>query len=255
MKTVCIIQARRQSSRLKNKILMELNGKPILQHVVERCSKIKNVDQVIIAAPDDPYENKVEELANKLAIKCYRGSMDDVLARYWGASQIANSDYIMRVTADCPLIDPELCAMLVDQVQSQGMDYGTLDGWPHGLDCEVFTKDMLEEAHKHANKAVDREHVTLWIKKQMDAKILRLVPDDGDYFNSNRWVVDYPEDYEFMKAVFHFIPENAPYPDWKQILNITQEHPELKAINTHCETAWAEKTQEIMEKSNTQDQV
>lgn len=251
MKTVCIIQARRQSTRFADKIFHMLNGKPILQHVVERCKRIRNVEQVIIAAPDDPYEDIIEDLAGKLSVLCYRGPMDDVLTRYWGASQLVDSDLIMRVTADCPLIDPVLCEMLVKRVQLDFVDYGTLQGWPHGLDCEVFTRDCLNLAYDKASLNVDREHVTLWLKKQENLKILTLTPEEGEnYFSDYRWVVDYPEDYEFMKELFSSMPENVANSSWFQVLEFIKTRPDLGMINAHCSEDWANKTTQIIEKSH-----
>ena len=237
-KVSCIIQARRQSSRLPDKILLPLAGKPVLGHVIERCQAIDGVDSVIVACPEGAFEDPVAATAEAAGALAYRGAMDDVLARYQGAHQLAPADYIMRVTADCPLLDPALCSELVRRALAQQADYGGLSGWPHGMECEVFSAAQLEAAHTQASKPADREHVTLWMKKQETTRKAYFSPEGASYRAGNRWVVDYPEDYDFMQALFALFPDgNAPM-GWADILAVVDANPELRAINGAREEEW-----------------
>lgn len=244
----CIIQARRQSTRLPDKILLPLGDKPVLQHVIERCKMIANISEVIIASPDDSFEDPVEQLAAKIGALIYRGSMDDVLSRYWGAAQLTEAPYIMRVTADCPLIDPQVCQALIEKTLENGADYGGLSGWPHGLDCEIFTREQLNQANRAATSPVDREHVTLWMKKQKNLKTVSLSAPSKNLFANNRWVVDYPEDYAFMQELFKFLPQNKTSL-WRDVLSVVDAHPELRCINEKRGDEWAKKNETIYKES------
>lgn len=248
--TICIIQARRQSTRLPNKILLDLGGKPVLQHVIERCQSIRGVAHTVVAAPTGTFEDPVEELAANCGAAIFRGDMNDVLSRYWGASQQFGASYVMRVTSDCPLLDPELCGLLLEKCQHVEADYGGLSGWPHGNECEVFTQALLDRAHKHASHSADREHVTLWMKKQKDIKTTSFFPKNKVSFRSgNRWVVDYPEDYEFLKTLFsHFPPNGAPN-SWQDILSFVEANPYLRTINQMREDEWVSANREIYRQS------
>ena len=249
-KTICIIQARRQSTRLPDKILQDLGGKPVLQHVIERCQSIRGVDHTVVAVPTGSFEDPVEELATRCSAAIFRGDMNDVLSRYWGASQQFSASYVMRVTSDCPLLDPELCGHLLEKCQREKADYGGLSGWPHGNECEVFTQALLDKAYKLASHSADREHVTLWMKKQKDIKTTSFFPENKATFrNGNRWVVDYPEDYEFMKALFSHFPKGSAPSSWQEILSIVDANPHLRTINQMREDEWVSANREIYRQS------
>lgn len=245
----CIIQARRQSSRLPDKILLPLGGKPVLAHVIERCRAIEGVDQVVVACPTGQFEDPVATVAEDAGAISYRGDMDDVLGRYWGAHQKAPSDYIIRVTADCPLLDPALCGELVRRAVEEQADYGGLSGWPHGMECEIFSAHQLEAAHKEADNPADREHVTLWMKKQQTINRVHFSPQGATRRSGNRWVVDYPEDYEFMLALFEqFAGEQVPY-DWQAVLTVVDQNPHLRKINAAREEQWIKANTQIYKQS------
>lgn len=225
--------------------MMPLGGKPVLQHVIERAQRIKGVEHVIVASPKGTIEDPIHALAEALGVPSYRGSMDDVLSRYHEAAQLTRSDNIMRVTADCPLLDPMLCGTLVDQFEQVGADYGGLGGWPHGLDCEVFTRGILERAHTVATKAVDREHVTLWMKGQRGVKKTTVASDDKSLHTNNRWVVDFPEDYAFMQALFELVPSGNDLLGWQEILAIVDANPALRRINQARVDDWMQANKDI----------
>lgn len=245
----CIIQARRQSSRLPDKILLPLGGKPVLQHVIERCQKIAGVNQVVVARPAGAFEEAIDPITEAVGAVSFQGDMTDVLARYWGAHQMAPSDYVMRVTADCPLLDPVLCGELLAKMIAEDAEYCGLSGWPHGIECEIFTADLLKTTHEEATSSDDREHVTLWMKKQANIRKIGHAPEEQRFRLDNRWVVDYPEDYEFLKALFALFPGGQPPLRWYEILSVIDARPELRDINRACTEEWTAKTMKIYKAS------
>lgn len=242
---VCIIQARRQSERLPDKTLLELSGRKVLTRVINRCQKIGGVNNVIVAAPKGAYEDPIENVARSAGADCFRGDMRDVLSRFYYAAKPTKADYIMRVTADCPLLDPVICKALLDKLLDNSADYGATANWPHGLDCEVFSWRLLEQAHHNATALADREHVTLWMKRKPDIKSVSMLPENGNLHIGNRWVVDYPEDYEFLTSLFAHFPEHEDNISWKDILEIVDRNPELRAINAKCANEWGLKNERI----------
>ena len=241
----CIIQARRQSERLPDKTLLQLGNRRVLEHVIARCKRIPSVSQVIVAAPEDPFEDAIQDVATGAGATCFRGDMHDVLSRFYYAAKQAKADYIIRVTADCPLLDPGVCQSLVEKLFSEQADYGATASWPHGLDCEVFSWSLLEQAHEQAVAKADREHVTLWMKRQKDINFVSHVPDSGDLYVGNRWVLDYPQDYEFLTALFEILPADPDALSWQDILAIIDQHPELRALNEKCAHDWGKKNEKI----------
>ena len=249
VEAVCIIQARRQSTRLPDKILLPLGDKPVLQHVIERCQAIEGVHKVVVARPSGEFEKPIDEIAQRSGALSYQGDMDDVLARYWGAYNVARAPYIMRVTADCPLLDPHLCAELLSKMTQDLSQYSGLDGWPHGMECEIFTEELLRQAHEEAHSLPDREHVTLWMKKRKGIKKTFHNPGKRSFRSDNRWVVDYPADYEFLKALFALFKGGAPPISWREILAVVDANPGLRKINRACEEEWNAKTVQIYQEA------
>lgn len=246
-KTVCIIQARRNSTRLPDKILLLLGRKNILTHVLERALAIDNVDEVILATTQNPADDALEEIALAAGASVYRGSEHDVLDRYYQAALKANATYVMRITSDCPLIDPHVCASLADKVYNENSDYGGNGSFPHGLDCEVFTMAALGNAHKNATSKEDREHVTLWMKRNPDLKKTSISPDDGKDYSKYRLTVDYPEDYELLEKIF---AQTGGLPqDWVDIIKLLDKEPDLLTINEKSSKSWKKATELIYKKS------
>jgi spore coat polysaccharide biosynthesis protein SpsF len=242
----CIIQARCNSYRLMGKILMPLKGEPAIAHVVKRARAIPGVDLVICATPDTPDNDPVTPVAEAAGARVCRGSEHDVLARYHAAAVAfaPSAAYVMRVTGDCPLLDPEVCGELLRKVREADADYGATALWPHGLDCEVFTHALLERARAEATSPGDREHVTLWMKRQADIRRVVHTPE-RDYHAENRWVLDYPEDYAFLEALFAKLPDDGTIPSWRDVLAIVDANPELRAINRDQAEAWRAETAKI----------
>ena len=243
-----IIQARRSSSRLKDKILLPLNGTPVLAHVIQRCKQIKAATDVVVTYPDNDSSGAIHSIAVAAGARTSTGPEDDVLARYMRAAESTKAHYIMRITADCPLVDPGVCDQLFTLAVREKADFGGIGGYPHGLDCEIFTKALLESTHEKATHPSDREHVTLAMKRDNALKKVTQVWHGEDERADNRWVLDYPADYEFLKAVFSYLPAGDT-PSWLDILDICNANPAIKSINQALIEEWDRKNQSITQSS------
>lgn len=203
MTTACIVQARMGSSRFPGKVMASLAGKPVLQHVLERCAKIPGVDVLVLAVPDEDAGNVLATLAQEHDAYVFLGSEQDVLSRYLGAARMASADVVMRITADCPLIDPDVCGDVLRLFQSSDeIDYASNvlpRTWPQGLDCEVFSMATLEWAAETATEPYDREHVTPIMQRLTESRRANLTASyDASHL---RWTVDYPEDIEYLERI------------------------------------------------------
>lgn len=245
---ICVIQARRGSSRLPDKVLMPLAGKPVLVHAIERCKRIAGVDTVIVAIPDSKHNDPLATLAAAHGAQIVRGSEHDVLKRFVRAATEFESTYVMRVTADCPLLDPTVCADLLAKVKEMRADYGVTAWWPHGLDCEVMERPVLMEADSATDSPLDREHVTLWMKRNESLKQF-VYHADQNYAASYRWVLDYPEDKIFLEKVFaHFADRETP-PGWREIADYVDTQDGLVDVNRESAKHWRDRTADIYEKA------
>ncbi|WP_262692941.1 glycosyltransferase family protein [Kordiimonas aestuarii] len=255
MKTVCIVQARRKSQRLPDKVLAPLAGMPALAHTLARCGRIRNVDQVVLAGIDDPFEEPLFEIAKGMGVAYVRGSADDLVSRYKLAADTHGADIVMRVTADCPLLDSNVCELVVNERARQQADYATAVGWPHGLDCEVFTKALLDRIDASTTDSADREHVTLWVNGATDIKKLPVRPDqkvtaaNPDMPLKYRWVLDYPEDYDFLQKIFA-VPEVASgSATWQDVVKILDKTPEIQALNAGLAQHWHDTKMDLIRHS------
>ena len=233
MTTACIVQARVASTRLPAKVLKEVAGEPVLGHVLRRCSAIRGVDVVVCATVDTVECEPIEALAESYGAATHRGSETDVLDRYLGAARAVDADTIMRVTSDCPLIDPMLCAEVLERRRQDNADYAANNfvyGYPHGLDCEAFTREALEEAATATRDPYDREHVSPWIRRHPDYRRASVL-GPGGVRAKWRWTLDYPEDLEFLRALSDFLPRSPAIPSWEAIAALIEERPELALIN------------------------
>jgi spore coat polysaccharide biosynthesis protein SpsF len=232
-RTVCIIQARRGSTRLPGKVLERLGEFPVLIHVLRRCAVIPGVDAVVCATVEGADGDTVSALAAGAGADVFRGSESDVLARYLGAARQSAADIVMRVTSDCPLIDPEVCGEVLRLRAAEAADYAANNlppGWPHGLDCEAFTRAALEEAAATATEPDDREHVTPWIRRNQAYRRVNLSGPGGDLV-AQRWTLDYPEDLDFLRALSARRDLGAPYPSWREIAALVAREPALSRLN------------------------
>lgn len=178
--------------------MLSLAGEPVIRHVLRRCKTIPGIDRVILATPmtkSDP----LREEARGLGVTVVQGAEHDVLGRFRKAALLSNADIIMRVTGDCPLIDPEVCGRVLSLMED-GVDYASNvmpRGFPKGLDCECFTAEALERTHKEADDPYDREHVTSWMQRN-----LYCVNLDGDGDPDLDWCLDDLDNYLFLSKRF-----------------------------------------------------
>jgi spore coat polysaccharide biosynthesis protein SpsF len=231
--TVVIAQARAGSSRLPGKVLKSLAGRPVLAHVLARAGIAKRVDAVCVATTVKAEDDLVAEVAQGLGVAVFRGSETDVLGRYVGAAELTAADIVVRITCDCPLIDPAVIDQAVGLRAERDADYvcnGLEFDWPHGLDCEVFTRAMLDAAASATDDAYDREHVTPWIRTR-GARLKLHLPGPGRPAADQRWVLDYPEDYEFLSRLFALFPSGQAPLAWQDVWTAAQRHPEIASIN------------------------
>lgn len=238
MTTAIIVQARLGSSRLPGKVLKPLADGSVLEEVLRRCRAIPGADLVVCAVPESRKDDPVAEEARRCGAVVTRGSEADVLDRYFKSARTVGADVIMRVTSDCPLIDPGVCASVLDLRAAQGIDYACNNlppSYPHGLDCEAFTSEALELAWRKGMTQEDREHVTPWLRRAPEIRRAALAGPGGDCVHL-RWTLDYPEDYEFLKAAFALMPAPPAIPGWEEVALLLKHHPEVAAINSqHCQ--------------------
>ena len=232
-RTIAIVQARLGSTRLPGKILLPLAAQTVLAHVLMRCAAVPGIDGVCCATTTLDEDEAVAEEAMRCGVLVYRGSAEDVLARYAGAARAADADIILRVTSDCPAIDPAICGALLDLRAETGASYAANNmpgSWPHGLDCEAFTRDTLEAADVNATQPFEREHVSPWMrqKKGLPRANLEAPPDLS---GETRWTLDYPEDYAFFEALFAFLPRGPEGYSMAAVREVLAAHPEIADIN------------------------
>ncbi len=231
MKVVAIVQARMGSTRLPNKVMKQIGGVPMIELLLSRLSRAKEIDEIAVATSLDRRNGPLAVHVEKLGYLCIRGSEDDVLQRYLDAADASSADIVVRVTGDCPLVDPLLVDSCVSKFIDSEVDY--LDNtnpptFPDGLDVAVASIDALRRAGKNATSRYDREHVMPYVYNSGEFKLGSIL-SDIDY-SSFRWTVDEHADFEVIGNVFaHFSPDI--HFSWKQVLQLQQNHPELFATN------------------------
>jgi len=233
MKVTAIIQARLGSTRLPGKVLIEILDRPIIEHVVTRVQKAKNIERIILATTSRAEDGRLEELANGLGIQAYRGSEEDVLDRYYQAAKKFNVKHIARISADCPLIDPKVIDDVIRRYFELKVDYcsNTLnDTFPDGEDVEVFSLDALTNAWKNAHLSSEREHVTPYIKKNSSIFKLESFRYKID-LSAKRWTLDRKEDLELIKGIFEALYPVNPNFGMDDILKFLQDNPHLESAN------------------------
>ena len=233
MKTVAIVQARMGSSRLPDKVMLFINGAPMIELLLRRLSNAKRIDQIILATSDDSREQPLCDHVSDLGYDVFRGSENDVLDRFYQAAKPYQPDTVVRITGDSPLIDPDLVDCVIAAYEAQGVDYmsnALPPTYPDGLDTEVFSFHALEVAASKATKFRDREHVTPFIRESGLFKTDNF-SHEGDC-SKERWTVDEPEDFEVVKNIFeHFHPRTDF--SWLEVMALRQEQPDLFKANEH----------------------
>jgi spore coat polysaccharide biosynthesis protein SpsF len=231
---IAIVQARMGSTRLPGKVLLDLAGKPMLVRDIERVQRAKRIDDIIIATTTKPADDKIILLCREYGWNYFRGSEDDVLDRYYLAAREFLGKTIVRITSDCPLIEPAIVDHLVDTFISAEPDIDYVSNcfpartYPRGLDTEVMSFSALERCWKEDTNPLFREHVTEYLLHNADQFKILEVNNDTD-LSHMRWTVDTPEDFDFVSKVYHHFGETRF--SWKDILDLLKVHPEFQDIN------------------------
>jgi spore coat polysaccharide biosynthesis protein SpsF len=233
MKVIAIIQARMGSTRLPGKVLIDVGGQTVLSRVVQRARRASRVDEIVIATTTSAGDDPVVKESEHLGARVFRGSERDVLDRYFCAAKHFDADPVVRITSDCPLIDPELIDEVVDKFFHEHADFAC-NVWPRtyprGLDVEVFSAAALTRVSKLANQPHQCEHVTPLFYERQDLFRIRSVQGHVDA-SAYRWTLDTPEDLRLIRAIFGAF-ENGNF-GWREALAFVESSPELSAINAH----------------------
>lgn len=231
-KTVLIGIARMGSTRLPGKVLMDLGGIPVLRWIWEAADNAKLVDDVVIATTTDPRDDAIEAICKEHGIECYRGSEDDVLTRFVGAAISAQATVAVRVTCDCPFVDPSIIDQVIALREATGADYASnIDPptWPDGMDCEAITVDALALTKHRATSKIDRECVTTFIQRNKHLYHCENLTCPLPSMHKERWVLDTEADYTLCRS----IAENVPEGGWLAIKRYLDQNPEERQLNAH----------------------
>lgn len=235
MSVVVITQARSGSTRLPNKVLKKIGGKTLLQIHIERIKKAKQIDDIYIATTVEKSDSVIEELAKKLGVKYYRGSENDVLDRFYQTVKHVKPVFIVRLTSDCPLIDPVLIDEVVKETKSQNLDYysnGLVENYPDGQDIEVFKFTALEKAWNEATLTSEREHVTPYIRKNSTFYGQSLFTSNNhgldESYKNVRLTVDEPNDFEVIKILINDLGLDK---DWRTYTDYYLSNENINTLN------------------------
>lgn len=233
MKIVAIVQARMGSTRLPNKVMKSIGGVPMIELLLARLSRANKLDQIVLATTEDSRNDSLVKHVEQLGYVCVRGSESNVLDRYLLAARQAKADVVVRITGDCPLIDPDLVDQSIERFLSLGVDYlcnTSPASFPDGLDTEVFYVQALERAGLESKESFEHEHVTPYLRRPglfKTASITHKIDLSG-----LRWTVDEPADFDVVSQVFaHFAP-NIHF-SWRQVLELQKQNSDLFAANHH----------------------
>ena len=237
MNIIGIIQARMGSTRLPGKVLKPLAGRPMLWHVLKRAQAARRVDETVLATTTRREDRALAVVAKDCGVSCFFGDENDVLDRYFEAAKLWQADVIVRITGDCPLLDPAVVDTVVVAYLAGNFDYvsNTIEPtYPDGLDTEVCSFSALERAWREAKLPSEREHVTPYIWKHPDlfkiSNVKAQMPNANVDLSSHRWTLDTPEDLEFLRLVISACEANGNC-SLDAVMGILREHPDWRAIN------------------------
>lgn len=231
MKIVAIIQARMGSTRLPNKVMKPIGGAPMIEVLLARLAGAEQISEIMVATSVDSRNQPLADHVDALGYKCYRGSEDDVLDRYLQAARSVSADVLVRITGDCPLVDPALVDEVIRQFRGANVDYFSNIApptFPDGLDIEVFTLAALEKAAQETSKSYDHEHVTPYLRES--GRFTQAGMQNSEDLSVLRWTVDEPEDYDVVTKIFaHFSPDI--HFSWQQVLQLQRSQPDMFTPN------------------------
>jgi spore coat polysaccharide biosynthesis protein SpsF len=232
MNIVTIIQARMGSTRLPGKVLMGLGRETVLARVVGRLRRAAQVNEIVVGTTNLAADDAIVRECHRLEVSTFRGSENDVLDRYYRAAQSAGAEAVVRITSDCPVIDPQLMDETIQLFQRQCADYASNvfpRTYPRGLDTEVFTRDALERAWHDAREPYEREHVTPYFYQHPE--LFRLVSLRGQIDHSSyRWTLDTVEDLELLRTIYARFEGRDDF-SWGEVIQLMEREPELAELN------------------------
>lgn len=239
-----IIQARMNSTRLPGKIMMSVKNKPLLHYVINQVLQSKKINKLIVATTNSPQDDQVVKFTDLYGVEVFRGSEEDVLDRYYQCAKKYNADIIIRITSDCPLIDPHLIDKCITEFEKNQFDYFSnihkkdgnewiyhLSGFPLGFAVEVFTFTVLEKAWNSAKKLSEKEHVTLYILNNPSLFKIGNMENHDDYSDIHL-AVDHKVDFDLVKTVIEHFPDNVIF-NLEKIVTFLNKNPKLKQINSN----------------------
>lgn len=233
MNRIAIVQARMGSTRLAGKVMKTIEDHTVLGHVINRLKAVDSIDSIVIATTTNAEDIVIVEEAMKYNVMAYKGSSDHVLSRYYEAANEYQADVIIRVTSDCPLIDPEVTNETIKLWEESKVDYVSnkrITTFPRGLDTEVFSFDALKKSYDNAYNDIHTEHVTPYIYLHEDKFSIKDYIWKQDY-SKYRWTLDTPEDYELITQIYkHLYVKNEIF-SWLDGIKLMEEHPDLFEIN------------------------
>lgn len=236
--TIAIIQARMSSTRLHGKVLKKIGGKTLLEILVERVRRASSIEKIVIATTDSAEDKKIADLAGKLGLDSHRGSEKDVLDRYYQTAKKFKADVVVRITGDCPLMDPKIIDRVVEYYKENSDKYDYVSNvrpptFPDGMDVEVFPFEVLEKAWKKAKLPSEREHVTAYIANHPEIfKIGNILRKDD--VSSMRLTVDSKEDFEVVKRIIENFPDKKDF-GLEDILDLKRKNPKIFLGNNKYE--------------------
>lgn len=232
VRTVAIVQARISSTRLPGKVMLPLLGEPVLTHVLRRAGRARSLDEVVVATTTLPEDEAIVELAGAAGRPVVRGSETDLLDRYLAAARANDAEVIVRITSDCPLIDPALIDLVVDAFWAHDVDYASNMlrplTFPQGLAVEVVRRAALERAGREDRDPAWREHATPYIYRHPELFSLHRVAADRDHAE-RRWTLDTPEDYALIKRLFEALGRDDF--GWRDALAVVEANPDWGSSN------------------------
>lgn len=240
MMVAIIIQARMGSSRLPGKIMKNLAGHEVLWQVVNRCQK-SSADKIIIATTTNAEDDVIERFCVQNNLDYFRGSSENVLERYYLAAKKYKADIVVRITSDCPLIDPGIIDLCLEKFKKNKYDYlsNVVPGdrtFPRGLDVEVFSFSALKRAYQQAKENYEKEHVTpyIWENKKGEFRIGPMIIAGSEYARNYRLTLDYPEDLRLISKIYEVFYREGKIIPVPEALKWLDEHPDIAEINAQC---------------------
>ena len=233
MQIIGILQARTGSKRYKNKVLKKINNKTILEIQIERILRSKFISSLVVATSTSINDKKIYNICKKNNIPCYRGSHKNVLSRFFNIVKLYNPDHVVRLTADCPLVDPKIIDKVIKSHLKNKKDYTSnilLPTYPDGYDVEVLKKNILVTAYVNAKSSLDKEHVTSYINSRPKKFKLLNIKNKIDY-SYIRLTLDYKEDLILIRKIFNFFERKKKFFDFNDVIKFLLKNPKLLNLN------------------------